>query len=65
VRYAAKLRDFPFKRGAFTAQNELLRRQYAFDGGSNFRPNGRVLCRKIELRHGLQQGTGLWVRAHR
>ncbi len=65
MRYTAELRDFLFKRGAFAAQNELLRRENSFDGGSNLRADGRVLRREIKLRHGIEQGSGLWVRAHR
>ena len=65
MRYAAELCNFLFECGAFAAKNELLRRENTFDGRSNFRANGSVLCRKIELRHGLEQGSGLWMRAHR
>ena len=65
MRRAAELRDFLFERGAFAAQNELLRRKNSFDRGSNLRPNRRVLCREIELRHRVKQRSGFLLRAHR
>ncbi len=62
---AAELRDFLLERGAFAPENKLLRRKNAFDGGSNLRANRGVLRREIELRNGVEQGSGLWMRAHR
>src|SRR5208282_3046892 len=65
MRHATELRDFCFKRGAFAAQNKLLRCKNVFNCGAAFRANRSVLGRKIELRYGIEQGSGLWVRAHR
>jgi hypothetical protein len=64
VRCAAEFGDFLFERGAFSAEDELLRLENLFDGRSNLGPNCRVLRREIELWHRIEQGSGLWVRGH-
>src|SRR5271170_6864419 len=64
MRYAAELGNLLFECGAFAAKNELLRRENAFNYGSNFCADGRVLCSKIKMRHGFGQGSRLQMRAH-
>jgi len=54
---AAELGDFLFERGAFAAEDKLLRGHHALDGRSNLGTDHRVLRGKIKLRHGLQRGS--------
>ena len=56
---ATELGDFLFQRGAFAAQDELLRDHHAVDGGANLGADGGVLCGEIELRNGLGERIGL------
>src|SRR5580704_6669883 len=64
MRYAAELGNLLFECSAFAAKNELLRGENAFDCRSNFRADGRVLCGKIKMRHGLGQGSRLRMSIH-
>src|SRR5207302_11118407 len=52
---SAELGDFFFQRGAFAAQDELLRWHHALDGRSNLVADGSVLCGEIQLRHWFER----------
>jgi hypothetical protein len=64
VGHSAPFGDLLFERGAFLAQDKLLRSEDAFDGRSNLAANCRVLRGEIELGHWLRLKGDLWLCGH-
>ena len=60
----AEFGDFLFQRRAFAAQHKLLRSHDALGSRSNLCADGSVLRGEIQLRHGLERGSDLWLRGH-